>query len=368
MGRARLVRSSWRAVPAVSGTSAAQTTAPPDGWVVLPVDEYRALRERANPPPPPPAPPPVDATLTRVDYDLRVDGEVDRRPRAADDRRAARRLDARADSRGADGARRAPRRPAGVARRGPAAARAAVARRPRRAHARHRRSRSPRRPAPNRSRCPRRRRRSRAPRSTLPRSGVDLVGGRRLHRRARRDADREPLDRVRPPEPGADVVVEAQGRRSPRGAAAARARARARQSSGSAKTLSRWPPRCASRSLQGLAREVALALPPGLVVNQVNGATVARLGARAAACCACGCSSRRPPKSSFVVQGETRAPRDGVGGRAARARAVGRARNRRRRRGRRRRRRDRASARRAGSNRRIRPSSASSSPAASRRR
>ena len=27
----------------------AQTTAPPDGWVVLPIDEYRALRERANP-------------------------------------------------------------------------------------------------------------------------------------------------------------------------------------------------------------------------------------------------------------------------------------------------------------------------------
>jgi hypothetical protein len=50
----------------------AQTTAP-DGWVVLPVDEYRALRERANPPAPTPSAPPVDATLTRVDYDLRAD-------------------------------------------------------------------------------------------------------------------------------------------------------------------------------------------------------------------------------------------------------------------------------------------------------
>src|SRR4030095_7638051 len=52
----------------------AQTTTP-DGWVVLPVDEYRALRDRANPQPPPPSPPPIDATLTRIDYDLRVNGD-----------------------------------------------------------------------------------------------------------------------------------------------------------------------------------------------------------------------------------------------------------------------------------------------------
>ena len=44
-----------------------------EGWVVLPVDEYRALRARANPDAPAPTPPPVDATLTRVDYELRVD-------------------------------------------------------------------------------------------------------------------------------------------------------------------------------------------------------------------------------------------------------------------------------------------------------
>jgi hypothetical protein len=55
---------------------AAQTTAPPEGWVVLPVDEYRALRDRANPAPPPIAPPPVDATLTRIDYDLRIDADT----------------------------------------------------------------------------------------------------------------------------------------------------------------------------------------------------------------------------------------------------------------------------------------------------
>src|SRR5688572_23221553 len=47
----------------------------PDGWVVLPVDEYRDLRARANPNPPRPPDPPVEATLTRVDYELRSDGE-----------------------------------------------------------------------------------------------------------------------------------------------------------------------------------------------------------------------------------------------------------------------------------------------------
>jgi hypothetical protein len=55
-----------------AATARAQAPAP-EGWVVLPVDEYRALRSRANPEPPPPAPPPVDAALTRVDYDLRVE-------------------------------------------------------------------------------------------------------------------------------------------------------------------------------------------------------------------------------------------------------------------------------------------------------
>jgi hypothetical protein len=55
--------------------AAPQGPPPQDGWVVLPIDEYRALRARAFPNTPDPAPPPVDAALTRVDYDLRVAGE-----------------------------------------------------------------------------------------------------------------------------------------------------------------------------------------------------------------------------------------------------------------------------------------------------
>jgi hypothetical protein len=56
--------------------SHAQTTAHSPGWVVLPVEEYRTLRIRAFPLERDPEPPPVEATLTRVDYDLRIDGEL----------------------------------------------------------------------------------------------------------------------------------------------------------------------------------------------------------------------------------------------------------------------------------------------------
>ena len=46
------------------------------GWVVIPVEEYRVLRAKAYPVEHDPEPPPLDATLTRVDYDLRVVGEL----------------------------------------------------------------------------------------------------------------------------------------------------------------------------------------------------------------------------------------------------------------------------------------------------
>jgi hypothetical protein len=46
------------------------------GWVVISVADYRALRVKAYPAEREPEPPPVDATLTRVDYDLRADSEL----------------------------------------------------------------------------------------------------------------------------------------------------------------------------------------------------------------------------------------------------------------------------------------------------
>ena len=86
-------------------------------------------------------------------------------------------------------------------------------------------------------------------------------------------AGREPMDGVRPSESAADAVVEAEGRRSPGRAAAPRARAADEmvalgEESGQVTAAVRV------EVLQGLAREVTLALPAGLVVNQVNGATV----------------------------------------------------------------------------------------------
>ena len=42
----------------------------------MPVDEYRALHAKAYPIERDPEPPPVEATLTRVEYDLRIDGEL----------------------------------------------------------------------------------------------------------------------------------------------------------------------------------------------------------------------------------------------------------------------------------------------------
>ena len=65
-------------------TAQAQTPAPQlsadlshsPGWVVISVDDYQTLRAHAFPTDRPPDPPPVDATLTRVDYDLRIAGDL----------------------------------------------------------------------------------------------------------------------------------------------------------------------------------------------------------------------------------------------------------------------------------------------------
>ncbi|MGB2589759.1 MAG: hypothetical protein WAJ96_03850 [Candidatus Acidiferrum sp.] len=56
--------------------SSAQNATHPPGWVVLSIGDYRTLRARAYPPERGPEGPPVDATLTRVDYDLHIDGEL----------------------------------------------------------------------------------------------------------------------------------------------------------------------------------------------------------------------------------------------------------------------------------------------------
>jgi hypothetical protein len=46
------------------------------GWVVISVPDYRALRVKAYPAEREPEPPPVDATLTRVEYDLRAGSDL----------------------------------------------------------------------------------------------------------------------------------------------------------------------------------------------------------------------------------------------------------------------------------------------------
>src|SRR6266481_8416337 len=60
----------WLSPPAL-----AQDSAHSPGWVVISVPDYHALRVKAFPAEREPEPPPVDATLTRVDYDLRADSD-----------------------------------------------------------------------------------------------------------------------------------------------------------------------------------------------------------------------------------------------------------------------------------------------------
>src|SRR5258705_13932501 len=63
-------------VISVAAAGLAQTPAPTDGWVVLPVNESTALRHAAFPLEAEPGAPPVEATLSRIDYDLKVDGDL----------------------------------------------------------------------------------------------------------------------------------------------------------------------------------------------------------------------------------------------------------------------------------------------------
>ena len=62
--------------PSPAAASSEESSAHASGWVVIPVDEYRVLRAKAYPAEHDPEPPPLDATLTRVDYELRVAGDL----------------------------------------------------------------------------------------------------------------------------------------------------------------------------------------------------------------------------------------------------------------------------------------------------
>ena len=59
-----------------AATSSAQTASHAPGWVVITISDYRTLHAKAYPPDREPEGPPVDATLTRVDYDLHIDGDL----------------------------------------------------------------------------------------------------------------------------------------------------------------------------------------------------------------------------------------------------------------------------------------------------
>jgi hypothetical protein len=58
----------------VSPAGAQESRSP--GWVVIPVAEYRSLHSKAYPVEPEPETPPVQATLTRIDYDLHIGPEL----------------------------------------------------------------------------------------------------------------------------------------------------------------------------------------------------------------------------------------------------------------------------------------------------
>ena len=68
-----LLASVLTAAPACPADESARPPGP--GWVVIGLDEYKTLRAKAYPPEHEPEPPPIEATLSRVDYDLHVNGE-----------------------------------------------------------------------------------------------------------------------------------------------------------------------------------------------------------------------------------------------------------------------------------------------------
>jgi hypothetical protein len=294
---------------AIATPAFAQTAATPDGWVVLPVDEYRALRDRANPQPPQPASPPLDATLTRVDYELRADGEsiAGRALLTIDVLRdgwtrvqiPARLMvrDARLDG-----------QPVSLVGGPPPHVLLSRAGRvvltldiviPLAASAGTESIVLPSSSAPI----------SRAT-LVLPRSGVDLnVAGGFVADRAEdaRESRWTAFGRS-----GQALTLTWKRKVDDRRAEQPlRTRARVTSVVGLGEDISQLAANVRIEVLQGLAREVSLALPSGVVVNQVNGATVADWDVESATLRV---RLLDPISSevSFVVQGETRAPREGA--------------------------------------------------------
>jgi hypothetical protein len=62
--------------PVLALSPAERAQRPADGWVVLPVQDYQALRAKAYPPERQPEAAPVASAVTRIDYDLTVAGET----------------------------------------------------------------------------------------------------------------------------------------------------------------------------------------------------------------------------------------------------------------------------------------------------
>jgi len=308
MHRARFV---WAAiaVSAICATTRAAAQAPADGWVVLPIDEYRALRERAMPSPPPPIAPPVDATLTRIDYDLRVDADTvaGRALLTIDVLKdgwtkvqippGLRARDARLDGPPitlVDGP------PAHVllARAGRSVLTLDVAM-PLASSAGTESIALPPSPAPI----------SRAT-LALPRSGVDLSAtGGFVAEHAEASGESRWTAYGRPNQP----LTLSWKRKvdDHRAELPVRLRARLTTIAGLGEDACLTNTAVRVEVVQGLARELSLALPAGLVVNQVNGSTVGDWESTG------GILRVRPldpvaTEMSFVVQGETRVPRDGA--------------------------------------------------------
>ncbi len=310
MARACLALAAVVVCELVCSTPAGAQVAPvPEGWVVLTVDEYRALREKATPPPPPPVVSPVEATLTRIDYDLRVDGDsIAGRALMTIDvlREGWTRVqipaglmvrDARLDG-----------QPVPLVEGPPPHVLLSRAGRfvlaldlviPLTASAGTESITIPASPSPI----------SRVT-FVLPKSGVDLspTGG-FIADRAETAAETRWTTFGRPNQP---LTLSWKRKVDDRRAEQPlRLRARVTQVVGLGEDICQVAVALRVEVLQGLAREVVLALPAGLVVNQVNGATVGDWDTTA------GMLRVRllepaATETSFVVQGETRAPREGA--------------------------------------------------------